>query len=221
MRYLAIVVVAVAVAAVGCGADGPTSLGQPMACARVGFPAIRVEVRRADGRPIAPGATLVVTDGKFRQTVTEAWSALTLDAAENRMGRYTIEVSKPYYKTVRVGRISVPGDACGAAAPVTVPVTLEALPIAPPIRSVSVAQAGVGLAAGLHNQYTVWVDAVAGTDTSVTWSLSDPRVATIDQNGFLTANCRTTDDILVIATSKQAPSVRGTGRLGVFGSACP
>ena len=74
----------------------------------VGFPAIRVEVRRGDGRPIAAGATLVVTDGDFKQTTVETWNALTLEAADNRKGTYTVEVSKPFYKTVRIDGVSVP-----------------------------------------------------------------------------------------------------------------
>jgi hypothetical protein len=222
MRDLAFLVPA-AVAVAGCGGTtpAPTVPGEPVFCAGVGFPAIRVEVRRADGRAIAAGATLIVTDGAFKQTTVETWSALTLDAADNRTGTYAVEVSKPFYKAVRIDRVSVPGGPCGANHTVTVPITLEALPTAPQIRSVSVAQPGVGLSAGLHNQYTVWVDATPGADTSVTWSLSDPRVATIDQTGFLTAKCRTTEDILVIATSKQDPARRGTGRLGVFGNVCP
>jgi hypothetical protein len=222
MRCLAFLVPA-AVAVVGCGASAQdaTAPGEQVNCADVGFPGIRVEVRRGDGRPIAAGATLIVTDGNFKQTTVETWSALSLEAADNRTGTYTVEVSKPFYKTVRIDRVSVPGGPCGAYHTVTVPITLDALPTAPQIRSVSVAQPGVGLDAGLHNQYTVWVDATPGADTSVTWSLSDPRVATIDQSGFLTAKCRTTDDILVIATSKQDPARRGTGRLGVFGTVCP
>jgi hypothetical protein len=211
-----------AVFAVACGAEAndPTS-PQDVTCADVGFPAIRVEVRRDDGRPIAAGATLIVTDGNFKQTTVETWSALTLEAAENRTGTYTVEVSKPFYQTIRIDRVSVPGGPCGADHTVTVPIMLKLLPGAPQIRSVSVSPPGVGLGVGLHNQYTVWVDAVPGADTSVTWSLSDPRVATIDQTGFLTARCSTTDDILVIATSKQDPARQGTGRLGVLGNACP
>ncbi len=222
MRRLAFLVAA-AVAVVGCGAAAqhPTVPSELVNCAGVGFPAIRVEVRRDDGRPVAAGATLVVTDGNFKQTTVETWSALTLEAADNRTGTYTVEVSKPFYKTARIDRVSVPGGPCGAYHTVTVPITLEVLPTAPQIRSVSVAQPGVGLGVGLHNQYTVWVDATPGADTSVTWSLSDPRVATIDQSGFLTAKCGTTDDILVIATSKQDPARRGTGRLGVLGGVCP
>ena len=222
MRCLAFLA-PVALAVVGCGAaaQDPTLPGLQAVCADVGFPAMRVEVRRDDGRPIAAGATLVVTDGNFKQTTVETWSALTLEAADNRTGTYTVEVSKPFYKTVRINRVSVPGGPCGAYHTVTVPITLEALPTAPQIRSVSVAQPGVGLGVGLHNQYTVWVDATPGADTSVTWSLSDPRVATIDQDGFLTAKCSTTNDILVIATSKRDPARRGTGRLGVLGNVCP
>lgn len=219
MRHLAFTIAATAVAAVVVGCSN--SVAPTVVCAGVGFPAIIAQVRRDDGRPIAAGATLVVTDGRFKQTVVETRNPLTLEAADNRKGTYTVEVSKPFYKTVRIDGVSVPGGACGADHPVVVPITLQATPGAAQIRSVSVAQPGVGLGIGYHQHYTVWVDALPGADTSVTWSVSDPRVATIDQTGFVTANCGTKDDIFVIATSTQVPSLRGTGRLGVLGSPCP
>jgi len=223
MRCLAFFVLAeVAVVGRSATAQNPTIPGRLVeVCMGVGFPAIRVEVRRGDGRPIAAGATLVVTDGDFKQTTVETWNALTLEAADNRKGTYTVEVSKPFYKTVRIDGVSVPGGPCGAFHTVDVPIALEMLPTAPEIRSVSVAQPGVALGPGLQNQYTVWVDATPGTDTSVTWSVSDPRVATIDQSGLLTAKCRTTEDVLVIATSRLDPARRGTGRFDVLGNPCP
>src|SRR5262249_50423885 len=66
-------------------------------CAGTGFPGVAVAIQRPDGRPIAPGAKLVVTDGSYRDSVVEAWSPLLLGAAENRKGNYTVVVSKPFY----------------------------------------------------------------------------------------------------------------------------
>lgn len=99
--------------------------------------------------------------------------------------------------------------------------TLDPLPGAPAIRSVSVTPAGSGLGIGIHEQFSTYVDADPGVHTSVTWSLSDPRPARIDSTGMLVAVCGTPTDILVIATSRPDPARRGTGRLGVTGSPCP
>jgi hypothetical protein len=199
----------------------PRKSGLVTVCAGTGFPGVAVQIRRPDGRPIAPGAKLVVRDGAYRDSVIEAWSPLMLGAAENRAGTYTVEVSKPFYRTVTIKNVSVPGGPCGAYHTVSVAVTLDPLPGAPAIRSVSVIPAGSGLGSGLNEQFTVYVDADPGSDTSVTWSLSDPRPARIDSVGMLTALCATKTDILVVATSRRDPARRGIGRLGVIGSPCP
>ncbi|HXT16529.1 MAG TPA: Ig-like domain-containing protein [Gemmatimonadaceae bacterium] len=190
-------------------------------CAVPGFAGVEVDIRRPDGRPIAPGAKLVVTDGAYRDSVVEVTSPLSIGAAENRAGTYTVEVTKPFYQPVTITNVNVPGGPCGAFATVKVPITLQPVADAPAIRSVSVSEPGVGLGIGYTMQYETYVDAVPGTDTSVTWSVSDPRAASIDSTGFVRALCGTKDDIHVIATSRRDPSKFGTGRLGVFGPLCP
>jgi hypothetical protein len=190
-------------------------------CPLVKFSAVVVDIRSSDGRPIAPGSKLVVTDGAHRDS-TETWFfALVGGAADNRAGVYTVQVTKPYYQPVTIQNVVVPGYSCGAVRPVKVPVTLQPVANAPAIRGVSVDALGVSLGIGSTNQYHTYVDAVPGTDTTVTWSISDPRAATIDSTGFLTARCGTKADVQVIATSRADPTKKGTGRLVVTGPVCP
>jgi hypothetical protein len=101
-------------------------------CAGVGFPGIIAIVHDHEGRPAADGAKLLVVEGSYRDSTTEAIAGTSLGAAENRAGTYIVIVSKPGYKTVTISAVAVPGGKCGASTTVRVDVILEPATARPP-----------------------------------------------------------------------------------------
>ncbi len=195
------------------------------ACTDEGWPSVVVEVRDASGQPAARGASLLIRDGEFVDSAgpADAFDGLTLGAGNRRAGTYEVRVSKPGYQAVSVGRVHVPGGACGAKEAARVGVTLRLLPGAPPVRSVVVYPPVMGLGLpGIRVQMRAYVDADVGIDTTVAWSISDTTVATLTPEGLLTSRCRArTGDAVVTATSRADPSKRGHGQVTVGASSTP
>ena len=66
-------------------------------------------------------------------------------------------------------------------------------------------------------QYSTIIDAAAGADTTVRWTLSDTLAATIDANGLLTAKCIASwHDLTAVAASRLDPSKNGRGSLTIM-----
>jgi hypothetical protein len=89
-------------------------------CADPGGPGIAVEVRDADtGAPAANGATAVVTQGQFTETL-ERVDDLHLIGLVDGEGTFDLIVTKPGYQAFEVSGIEVENE-CGAD-----PVQIEA-----------------------------------------------------------------------------------------------
>jgi len=218
---LALLIVASGAASASCSASSaaaPDSNDQQGGafCAGVGFPGVTVEVRDLAGRPIAGDAVATVRDGRYVSTVIGTGS-LSIGLADNRAGTYDVMVSKLFYGATTVSGVVVPGGPCGATQTVFVPVRLALSANAPAIRSVTVIPSGAGLGwAGLTLQYSTIVDAAAGADTTIRWTLSDSAAATITASGLLTSKCvAASRDLNVTATSRLDPTKHGSGRLTI------
>ena len=190
-----------------------------------GFPGVAVRLQDDFGRPAALGAKLVVHDGAYVDSATGYSDPWTVGAADNRAGTYTLVVTRPWYDSVVLSKVDVPGGSCGAYQTVTVSSIVHLAPGAPPVRNVVVMPHGAGLGlAGLTLEYSAYVDANPGVDTTVTWSISDTTVARISPSGKLVSQCRTHwGEATVVATSTVDTTVKGTGDLTVFANAasCP
>jgi len=79
------------------------------------------------GLPVASGASVVVSDGSFQQTIAipESPSTTTVGAAEDRPGSYSIVVTRPGYRDWTRSGVDVQSDGC---LPVTVAVTARLVP---------------------------------------------------------------------------------------------
>ncbi len=190
-------------------------------CARPGFYGLMVTVRDQLGRPSALGATLIVRERAYADTALGENDSLRVGAADNRAGIYSLEVTRPWYRSVEQQGVHVPGDRCGAIETVVVPATLLLETGAPPVRIVVVMppRAGLGLA-GLKLPYSSYVDADPGVDTRVTWEMSDTTVADISSTGVVVSKCRTQyGQAAVIATSVADTTKKGIAYVGVYANA--
>ena len=84
-------------------------------------------VDSVSGLPVANGATVVVTDGNFQQTITipATPSAATVAAAPDRPGTYSIVVRRAGYHNWTRSGIEVRSDGC---LPETIAVTARLVP---------------------------------------------------------------------------------------------
>ena len=193
------------------------------ACVGTGGPSVAVRVRDQRGRPAAFGTTIVIQDGRFKDSVDgsrAAFSDVAVGAGERRPGTYEVRLYKPGYKPIVLHDVKAPGDTiCRYATPSDIrEVTLEPLPNAGPVRSVVVLPPAMGL--GLPNlteQMHAIVDADSGVSTAVRWSSSDTMVATVSATGLVRSKCRTAPGEAVISASAVAdPRVRGTASVTVY-----
>lgn len=217
---------------VGCGTHADESRGsnppETIGCVGTGGPSVVVTVRDRHGRPAATGASLVIEDGAFRDSVgpTAAWDGLMLGAGERRPGRYTLRVTKPGYHPVTLtGVVARPtGDPRCHYAEDTgrASVTLDLLPGAPVVRSVVVLPDAMGLDGipGTEHDMAAIVDASPGHSRAVRWSSSDPTLLVVrptsDSTAVVVPQCRSTGGrVTVTATSVADPRMRGRGTVGV------
>lgn len=182
-------------------------------CDGLGEYGIIAEVRTSDGTPAANGAMMIATDGAFADTVGPVigfptnQGPLQISGVENRGGTYAVRITKPYWTSV-TRTVRVPGGSCGYVETQQLQVTLDKLPGAPAIRSVSVQPRSSRFGfcgSGILPQ--VYVDADPGQPTSVRWSSSDTTVAYVSPDGILRDGTHGT--AVVRATSTADPSIYG------------
>jgi hypothetical protein len=168
------------------------------ACAGVGIDGIVVEVRQPSGESALAGALIVAREGSYADTAgpvvpyqgSRAASAQNEALAENRGGRYTVSVTKPYW-TSATQQVRVPGGSCGYVETQHIQMQISQRPGAPPVRSIAIAPrslrfgfCGSGVAA------STYVDANAGIPTAVRWRSENPLVATVSAEGFVSVRSR-------------------------------
>jgi hypothetical protein len=184
-------------------------------------PGIDVQIRDPFGRGQAIGSTVIARSDGTVEDRTDVRDTLNVLTAYSHTGTFTVQVSRPYYRDAIVNDVVVRPEGCTVAT-TTVPVTLELLPGAPPLRSMIIVGAEF-LSPGLQAHLLPHFDADPGVSTAVTWSLSDASLATIDGNGVVTAKCtRDGGTETVTATSVADASISATARFGVAGAnTCP
>jgi hypothetical protein len=174
------------------------------------LPAIDLLVRDANGRGIALGDTAVVYVGAD-SVINQGYDTLHLHAGPPAPGRYTVRVTRKFYRDAVIPEVVVASGTCGGPLTATVPISLQLLPGAPPLRSVAVFGADFLYAPGVQRQLVARVDADAGIPTTVSWRLSDTSAARIDAFGLLTAKCTVVQGVVdtVTATATADPAVKG------------
>lgn len=127
---------------------------------------------------------------------------------------YTVMVRKAWYVTETRVNVPVALGRCGTVRPTLVSVVLKLKPGAPRLRSVilQTRQNYTGYVPVGRPQWArlaAFVDANPGVDTAVTWTSSNPAVATVDQTGYVRAAlCHAAPArVTITASSKADPKV--------------
>lgn len=187
------------------------------ACPGLGWFPILAEVRDAEGRPAARGATVTITKEGYEATSVGFGDPLQVYVGDSVGGTFNVSVSKPYHDGAEVKGIVVPTNDCGIGEPVTVELTLTLQPDAPPVRQVVVQPVDFGLGGGYTAQASAHVEADPGFSQAVVWTSEDERVATVSAEGLVTGVCRDTyGSTQVTATSVADPSKSDSFAVGVF-----
>lgn len=186
-------------------------------CLVRGHPLVRVQIRDEAGRPAARGATVAVrgVDGGSAM----GYDTLLVDAGDERIGTFIVDVMKPYYETVTVDNVIPPTDRCGART-VDVRVTLRKVPNAPAVRQVVVPRPISFADGNLEERLFAFVEGDPGISQAVTWTAADTTVVRVTADGMLTSVCRATfGQTHVTATALADPSKSASVTIAV--SAAP
>lgn len=196
-------------------------------CAGVGYYALQVAIRDAQGNPQALGATVTIYDGSYSAQANSSYDALNVYAADERGGRkYDIQVSKPHYADVWMRGVKTPGGGCVTAnenATRLVPVVLTLAAGAPAVRSVHLLPPHILLDRAPYQSvatFTPYVDANPGTSRAVRWRITgDTGSVVMDSTtGTFRYKCLARSGYLTItAISIADSSVMGTAALAVQG----
>ena len=200
-----------------------------MGCSGVGYWALQVEIRDAQGYPQALGATVTLYDGTYREQDSAIYDPLIVNTADERGGRrYDIQVSKPNYADAWVRGVDTPGGGCVTGhekTPVTrtVPVVLTLAAGAPEVRSVRLLPPRMLLDRSPNpsvGTFTPYVDVNAGTSRAIRWRLSGDTGSVIFDHatGTFQYRCLAQSGYLTVsAISVVDSSVVGTAQLAVQG----
>lgn len=134
---------------------------------------------------------------------------------QERTGRYTVTVNRPWYRPVTVRGVVVRENRCGPVAPTPLVIRLQPTTNAPVVRGFGILGSELHTAVWPYQQRLgSFVDA-PGVSPAVTWTSSRPDVASIDQGGLLEAKCRKVAGWTVItARLKADPSIMASVRFG-------
>lgn len=136
-------------------------------------------------------ATATIADGNVEINSVGAGSAV-ITVRDSSLNTATIDVTVNAYGTITIDSITKHE--------------------APEITSVTLDDTAATIVAGDTHQLTATVVAVGGADTSVTWSSSDPAVATVDTDGLVTvvSGATTGDTATITVTSDFDPTKTAT-----------
>jgi hypothetical protein len=186
-------------------------------CAGVGHPPpVSVTIRNQYGTPVALGAVVTFITGTQQFPDSTLYDSLTVGAG-GEGATYDIQVDKPFHATQTIRGVHVPsGGFCdynyrAAGLPITVAVTLDVLPGAPPLRSLNLLPSDVLLDRGGPRStftFAAVVDADPGVSRSVRWSVTgDTASAGLDPvTGLLTYRCLPKSGTLTLLARSAADS---------------
>lgn len=187
------------------------------------LPPITLQVRDPYGHGQAFGTTAVAR----RAGDMTSWSAIgsdTLDllAGPNATGTYSVTLMRPYYEQTTASGIQVAEKGCSLGR-VTIPVTMQLQPGAPPLRSMMIVGQAFLTGPGVQGHLAPYFDADPSVSRAVTWHVNDTTLATIDPSGVITAQCsKSGGTVKATATSVYDTTVTASVEMGVAPAAsCP
>lgn len=202
----------------------PPDCRQPLVVGVIIYlPPITLQVRDPYGHGQAFGTTAVAR----RAGDTTSWQAIgsdTLDvlAGPNATGIYSVTLTRPYYQQTTVSGIQVAEKGCSLGT-VTVPVTMQLQPGAPPLRAMMIVGQAFLTGPGVQAHLGAYFDADPTVSRAVTWQVNDTTLATIDPSGVITAHCsKSGGTVKATATSVYDTTVTASVQMGVAPAAsCP
>lgn len=135
-----------------------------------------VEVRDADGRPNASGATVRITGPDASgEAEGHAVNPLVIHVfAEDNPGPFQVEVEKPWHRPVVVNEVTAESDQCGVTSPAAVSVILERLRDAPAVRQVVLPSTDYGFGqCGLSAVIPAGLEADDNVSHELVWRAAD------------------------------------------------
>lgn len=217
-RFVASAAVTAAAVVACSGAD----MQPPTGCETLAFPGVLVavpgidlQVRDSYGQGEAIGTTATVTRAGSEPMQVNVADTLHIYTAYDVTGDFSVKLSRPYYQDVTIAKVTVVPNGC-LVATTAVPVTMQLVPGAPPLRALDVAGAAYLGDPRAQAQLIAHFDADPGVSRAVTWSVSDTKLATIDANGVITAACPNAGGtVKASATSVATPTVSGSASMSV------
>jgi hypothetical protein len=154
----------------------------------VALPGLQATLRTNQGQAAALGASMTATASNGAAISGYVLDSLTMDAYVTA-GTYTVKITKPAYRDTTIANLVVLPDLCGRPLTTKISIALQPLSGAASVRSVGVTGAEFLATPRSQAHLVAFVDADSGISRAVTWQLSDPALATIDQRGVVTAKC--------------------------------
>ena len=206
---------AVVIAASVAACSG-TDMQPPTGCETMAFPGVLVavpgidlQVRDTYGQGEAIGTTATVTRAGSEPMQVNIADTLHIYSAYDVTGDFSVQLSRPYYQSVTIAKVTVTPDGC-LVNTTAVPVTMQLVSGAPPLRAVAVAGATYLGEARAQAHLVAQFDADPNVSRAVTWQVNDTTLVTIDGSGTLTAKCPNPGGTAwATATSVVNPSVSG------------
>jgi len=220
--FVVLIVAVIAACSGSVGDNGPLGCGGNAPGVIALVPGIVVQVRDPFGVAQAIGTTIVAhkSDGTDASFVVE--DTLNINTAYNTVGTFTVTVTRPYYHDETITNVSVTPSGC-VVHTTKVPVSLSLAAGAPALRAIAVVGGDFLDHAGAQATLLAHFDADPAVSRTVTWQVSDAKLASIDASGVLTAKCATSGGtVKVTATSTVDASITSSINIGVAPTAaCP
>ncbi len=186
-------------------------------CSGVGYYALQLTIRDAQGAPQALDASVTLYDGAYQEQATTAVDPLSVFAAQERGGRtYDILVAKRHYTDTRVRGVQTRGGGCvtGREKPPvmrTVPIVLLLAADAPPVRSLRLLPPRLLLDRSPYTStgaFTPYLDANSGVSRAITWRIAgDTSSVHFDAStGALQYRCQPRSGYLTVTAQSEADS---------------
>jgi hypothetical protein len=202
---------------------------EDVSCAGVGYYALQLDIRNAQGESIVLGTTATLHDGAYREQVTSVHNPNFIYAASGRGGpTYDILVTRPYYADTWVRGVKTKGGDCVSSGDIEsvmrkVTVVLPLAPGAPPVRALHLFPPHLLLDRPPHVStatFTPYLDAAPGASRTLRWRITgDTASVQLDPvTGVLQYRCLPRSGYLTITAIAEADTtVKATADVAVQG----